>query len=67
MTIGRCTRVPGACDNLGTGTGVLVLAGTGLVQEGLMLDFTLPQIIFFSMVGGVTTMVIIIVARMLRV
>jgi len=54
-------------DNLATGAGVLVLASTGLVQEGLMLEFTLPQIVFFSMVGGVTLMVVIIVARMLRV
>jgi hypothetical protein len=43
------------------------LASTGLVQEGLMLEFTLPQIVFFSMVGGVTLMVVIIVVRMLRV
>lgn len=67
MTIGRYTRVVPGCDNLGSGAGVLVLAGTGRVQEGLMLEFTLPQIVFFSMVGGVTVMVVIIVARMLRV
>jgi hypothetical protein len=67
LTIGRYTRASTERDNLGTGAGVLVLAGMGLVQEGLMLEFTLPQIIFFSMVGGVTLMVVIIVARMLRV
>ena len=31
-----------------------------------MLEFTLPQIVFFSMVGSVTVMVVVIVARMLR-
>jgi hypothetical protein len=67
LTIDRYTRASAGRDNLGTGAGVLVLASTGLVQEGLMLEFTLPQIVFFSMVGGVTLMVVIIVARMLRV
>jgi hypothetical protein len=38
----------------------------GRVQEGLMLAFTIPQIIFFAGVGIVMLMVTMIVTRMLR-